>query len=67
MQRRTRHHDASVADTRAIATQAALDGELERRALAESLALMLAEGDAEPRRGKPWDITMPAELDSPRP
>ena len=67
MQRRTRHHDASIADTRAVATQARLDGEMERRALVESLALMLAEGDAEPRRGKPWDITMPAELDSPRP
>jgi hypothetical protein len=23
--------------------------------------------EAAPRRGSPWDITMPAELDSPRP
>ena len=38
MQRRTRHHDASIADTRAIATRARLDGEMERRALAGELA-----------------------------
>ena len=44
-----------------------LDGELERRVLAEALARLLAAGDAQQRRGKPWDITMPAELDAPKP
>jgi hypothetical protein len=67
MQRRSRHQEVSAADHRAIALGPRLDGEFERRALAESLARMLAEGDAEPRRGRPWDITMPADLDSPRP
>ena len=43
------------------------DGELERRVLAEALARLLAAGDAQQRRGKPWDITMPAGLDAPRP
>ena len=39
----------------------------EQRALLESLADLLAGGDAELRRGSPWDITMPAGLDTPRP
>ena len=39
----------------------------ERRSLVESLARVLSAGDTEPRRGKPWDITMPAGLDTPRP
>jgi hypothetical protein len=40
-----------------------LDGELERRALAQALERLLAAGDAKERRGAPWDITMPAGLD----
>ena len=39
----------------------------DRRLLVESLARLLAEGDSEPPHGKPWDITMPAGLDTPRP
>ena len=42
------------------------DGELERHALAEALERLLAAGDAHPRHGKPWDITMPAGLDAPK-
>ena len=34
---------------------------------AESLAELLASGDAEVRRGRPWDIPRPADLDAPRP
>jgi hypothetical protein len=65
-----RHHsrtrEVTAAEHRAAAHADELNRE-ERRSLAESLAQLLATGDAEPRRGAPWDITMPAGLDSPRP
>ena len=62
----SRPQEVTATDARAVAQGDPLDRE-ERRALAESLAALLASGDAETRRGRPWDITMPAGLDSPRP
>ena len=66
MQHRTRPQEVSAADPRTAAQGDPLDRD-DKRALAESLAALLASGDAQERRGRPWDITMPAGLDSPRP
>jgi len=44
-----------------------VNGDTELGALTEALARVLASGDAQPRPRSPWDLTMPAGLDSPRP
>ncbi|HEX6361392.1 MAG TPA: hypothetical protein VFZ93_00430, partial [Albitalea sp.] len=41
--------------------------ERERRELVEALERLLASGDAPARRHSPWELTMPAGLDQPRP
>ena len=54
-------------DPRQMHNHPIVNGDTELGALIEALARVLVHGDAQPRRHCPWDITMPAGLDSPRP